>query len=221
VAAGRHRPVRRTRTPPTDRVMAGAAPDPHAAAHWGDSDPLRRSSSRSRRWEERSRSHRSQDLPRWPHPSDARRDRRRAPGQPGRGESRLSSRIRAGEGARTPTPLSRQRILSPRRLPFRHPGLPGAKPIVAGSGGVSLSRNGSTGFAQPTPWRGPGPPCGGKRTPNAYGLPTSVVTLLAAREAVKRALLTVMAVPETRLPASEVTHGVILHGTTPEMKSGS
>jgi hypothetical protein len=28
----------------------------------------------------------------------------------------------AGDGNRTRTPLSRQRILSPRRLPFRHPG---------------------------------------------------------------------------------------------------
>jgi len=50
-----------------------------------------------------------------------------------------------------------------------------------------------------------------------YGLPTKLVTLWASSVALKRALLTVMAVLEARLSAADVTHGVMLQGTTPEM----
>jgi hypothetical protein len=49
-----------------------------------------------------------------------------------------------------------------------------------------------------------------------YGLPTKVVTLWAPSDALKRALLTVMALWEARLSAADVTHGVMLQGTTPE-----
>ena len=54
-----------------------------------------------------------------------------------------------------------------------------------------------------------------------YGFPTRVVTLFAGNVAVKRALLTVMELCETMLCVASVTHGVMLQGTTPEMKSGS
>ena len=53
------------------------------------------------------------------------------------------------------------------------------------------------------------------------GLPTKVVTLWASSEALKRALLTVMGLLEARLSVAEVTHGVMLQGTTPEMYSES
>jgi hypothetical protein len=49
-----------------------------------------------------------------------------------------------------------------------------------------------------------------------HGLPTKVVTLWASSEALKRALLTVMGLLEARLSVAEVTHGVMLQGTTPE-----
>ena len=49
-----------------------------------------------------------------------------------------------------------------------------------------------------------------------HGLPTKVVTLWASSVALKRALLTVMAVLEARLSVADVTHGVMLQGTTPE-----
>jgi hypothetical protein len=50
-----------------------------------------------------------------------------------------------------------------------------------------------------------------------YGLPTKLVTLLASSVALKRALLTVIGLLETMLSVAEVTHGVMLQGTTPEM----
>src|SRR5450432_2679851 len=49
-----------------------------------------------------------------------------------------------------------------------------------------------------------------------HGLPTKVVTLWASSVALKRALLTVMGLFEARLSVAEVTHGVMLQGTTPE-----
>ena len=49
-----------------------------------------------------------------------------------------------------------------------------------------------------------------------YGLPTKVVTLWASSVALKRALLTVMGGLEARLSVADVTHGVMLQGTTPE-----
>jgi hypothetical protein len=52
-------------------------------------------------------------------------------------------------------------------------------------------------------------------------LPTKLVTLWASSVALKRALLTVMGLLEARLSVPEVTHGVMLHGTTPEMYSES
>jgi hypothetical protein len=59
---------------------------------------------------------------------------------------------------------------------------------------------------------------GSKRfCPGPYGLPTKLVTLWASSVALKRAPVTVMAVFEARLSVAEVTHGVMLHGTTPEM----
>ena len=52
--------------------------------------------------------------------------------------------------------------------------------------------------------------------PPLQGLPTKVVTLWASSVALKRALLTVMALLEARLSVADVTHGVMLQGTTPE-----
>jgi len=49
-----------------------------------------------------------------------------------------------------------------------------------------------------------------------YGLPTKLVTLWASRVALKRAPLTVIAVLDARLSVADVTHGVMLQGTTPE-----
>jgi len=51
---------------------------------------------------------------------------------------------------------------------------------------------------------------------DGYGVPTKVVTLWGSSVALKRALLTVMAVLDARLSPAEVTHGVMLHGTAPE-----
>lgn len=53
-------------------------------------------------------------------------------------------------------------------------------------------------------------------TPEGHGLPTKVVTLWASSVALKRALLTAMGLLAARLSVAEVTHGVMLHGTTPE-----
>src|SRR5450631_284769 len=46
----------------------------------------------------------------------------------------------AGDGIRTRTPLSRQRILSPRRLPFRHPGERLHSNLEAAQTGVAVNR---------------------------------------------------------------------------------
>jgi hypothetical protein len=46
-----------------------------------------------------------------------------------------------------------------------------------------------------------------------------VVTLLASRVALKRALLTAMALLEARLSVADVTQGVMLHGAPSEMNT--
>src|SRR5439155_20398677 len=49
-----------------------------------------------------------------------------------------------------------------------------------------------------------------------YGVPTNVVTLWGSSVALKRALLTLLALLEAMLSAADVTHGVMLQGTAPE-----
>ena len=49
-----------------------------------------------------------------------------------------------------------------------------------------------------------------------YGLPTNVLTLWAGREALKRALLTVIGLFSARLSLAEVTQGVTVQGAAPE-----
>jgi len=50
----------------------------------------------------------------------------------------------------------------------------------------------------------------------SHGLPTKLVTLWASRVALKRALVTVMALFEARLSLADVTQGVMLQGAPPE-----
>jgi hypothetical protein len=55
-----------------------------------------------------------------------------------------------------------------------------------------------------------------RRDGGSYGLPTNVVTLWAAREALKRALATVIGLFSARLSLAEVTQGVTVQGAAPD-----